>query len=211
MYCKKQTVVMAERIKAARKEKELSHLAFSELIEAETGVSIDRSSLVNYEVSNEFHSKYGSNIKMKLENLICIADTLGCSIDYLLGIDSLPDMQDSVFFRETGLSEPALKWLKNAVENKKDSELVLLNLLFVTGAIDHLLSGFAFYVLESNRTITVTDNIRGVPYKKDFSSSVERDISKFVAQENVGKALDLVRSAMDVVGRLEGADIAEEQ
>jgi len=84
------------------------------------------------------------------------------------------------------------------------------HLLFATGAIDHVLSGFAFYTLASHRTITVTDAIDGTDYTGNVSNAVERDISKFVAQQNISKALDLVRNAMEIVDREAGVTNAEE-
>lgn len=116
----------------------------------------------------------------KLENIPIIAAALSCSIAYLFGIDELPDMEDTQIFESTGLSQPALNWLRKT--NKVD--LFMLNLMFAAGAIDDVLSGISFYALKGRREIKIIDKVGETPYAKVLSDKVADDVSMFVAQQN---------------------------
>ena len=138
----------------------------------------------------------------KLENIPIVAAALRCSISYLFGVDELPDMEDTQIFESTGLTQPALNWLRKS--NKVDS--VMLNILFATGAIDDVLSGIAFYALKGRREIKVTDMVGDTPYTGAMSDKVTDDISMFVAQQNFANAARTCLEAFEGAERVTGID-----
>lgn len=107
---------MAIRLKLLREEKGLSHERLSALLQEKYGVKISKDSLMNYEVSDQYHVKAGKNQGMRVEYLRCLADFYGVSSDYLLGITTVrssnPGMRQAVEF--TGLSEEAIKAIKSS-------------------------------------------------------------------------------------------------
>ena len=90
MTREEQSVKMGKRLKALREEtplngKKMSHEKLKEKLKEIYGVEISRDSLMNYEVSDVNHSKFGTNLKMNVEYLNCLSSFYGVSTDYLLG------------------------------------------------------------------------------------------------------------------------------
>ena len=90
MTKEEQSVKMGKRLKALREEtplngKKMSHEKLKEKLKEIYGVEISRDSLMNYEVSDVNHSKFGTNLKMNVEYLNCLSSFYGVSTDYLLG------------------------------------------------------------------------------------------------------------------------------
>lgn len=131
----------------------------------------------------------------KLESIPVIAKSLGCSIAFLFGVDELPDMDDSQIHRKTGLSQPALDWLRKAGA----ADLAVLNVLFATGAIDDVLAGIAFYALRGKREIQIIDMVGDTPYPSVISDKVADDVSMFVAQQNFANAAKACLTALELV------------
>ena len=89
MTREEQSVKMGKRLKALREEtplngKKMSHEKLKEKLKEIYGVEISRDSLMNYEVSDVNHSKFGTNLKMNVEYLNCLSSFYGVSTDYLL-------------------------------------------------------------------------------------------------------------------------------
>ena len=82
---KQWSFVMAERLKQLREAKGLSHERLSSALSAQYGISISSDSLMNYEVTGEFHSKKYKNLGMRVEYLRYFSDFYNVSTDYLLG------------------------------------------------------------------------------------------------------------------------------
>lgn len=103
----------AERLKDLRKRKKLSHTQLRDEIKAKYGIDISKSTLLNYEVSDPYNTKYGSNAGMKIEFLSCFADFYGVSTDYLLGRTDTPtsNMEQRAVCEYTGLSEQTVDQL----------------------------------------------------------------------------------------------------
>ena len=77
MTREEQSVKMGKRLKALREEtplngKKMSHEKLKEKLKEIYGVEISRDSLMNYEVSDVNHSKFGTNLKMNVEYLNCL-------------------------------------------------------------------------------------------------------------------------------------------
>ena len=89
---------MGERLKILRENtfqdgKKLSHVTLRDKLKELYGIEISRDSLMNYEVSDITHSKFGTNLKMRVEYLYCLADFYGVSTDYLLGISNYKSIE----------------------------------------------------------------------------------------------------------------------
>lgn len=99
--------VMAERLKQLRKAKGLSHDKLSDALANRYGISISKDSLMNYEVSNRFHTRKGSNKGMRVEYLRYFSDFYNVSTDYLLGLTDIKATNEDVqaVCRVTGLKE----------------------------------------------------------------------------------------------------------
>ena len=54
--------IMAERLRELRESHGLSHAKLSSALENQYGINISTDSLMNYEVSNEFHTKAHKNM-----------------------------------------------------------------------------------------------------------------------------------------------------
>lgn len=114
---KQQSLTMAARLKDLRVSKGLSHEKLSKALREKYDIRISSDSLMNYEVTEEYHTKAYANQGMRAEYLRCLADFYGVSSDYLLGIADTksadPNMQASAAF--TGLSEENLEFLNKCV------------------------------------------------------------------------------------------------
>lgn len=127
----------------------------------------------------------------KLENIPVVAAALRCSVAYLFGVDTLPDMMDTQVSDRTGLAQPALDWLYKANE----ADLFMVNLMFATGAINDVVSGIAFYGLSSKREIRIVDKECNTAFTKTMHDKAADDISLFVAQQNFANAAKTCKDA----------------
>lgn len=112
--------VMAERLRALRETRGLSHYKLSKALEDRYDIKISSDSLMNYEVADANHSKKYKNMGMRVEYLRCLAKFYGVSTDYLLGLieEQTPDPTMQSACRYTGLSEKAIDVLCHCGEIK---------------------------------------------------------------------------------------------
>ena len=82
----------AERLKALRTERGISHERMSDAIKKQYGVNMSKQTLINYENAEEFSTKAGAAKGMSAERMATLADYFGVSADYLLGISDSPSM-----------------------------------------------------------------------------------------------------------------------
>ena len=111
-----QTLIIAERLKALREEKHLSHAKLSERMKNEFGLEISTTSLMNYEVSDLSHRKARKNLGMRAEYLCAFSKLYGVSTDYILGLSDTKSSNTSVqtITAATGLAECNAKLLSLA-------------------------------------------------------------------------------------------------
>ena len=124
---KKAQMVFAENLKALRKEDHYSHDTLAKEIkkryEGKTILSeregkkrksiTSKDSLISYEVADEHHSKFASNLGMRVETLLLFSDFYGVSTDYLLGLSDLPLPEEAAQTTHSylGLSEKSISYL----------------------------------------------------------------------------------------------------
>lgn len=117
----KQSLKMAERLKQLRESRKLSHQKLSEAIEQRYGVKISKDSLINYEVTDEHHTKAYKNEGMNMKYICCLANFFCVSTDYLLGTSDTRNIDtQKITALQLGLSEKAINNLQliNEVEPK---------------------------------------------------------------------------------------------
>lgn len=102
------STIMAQRLKALREEKKLSHVALKEALSSKYGIEISRDSLMNYEVVNPKSDKYKKNDGMRVEYLRCLADFYDVTTDYLLGLDTHRKRNPAAIY-ELGITEESEK------------------------------------------------------------------------------------------------------
>ncbi len=107
------SVVMAERLKTLREKRGLSHERLSKAIKEKYGIEISSDSLMNYEVSDKNHTKFGKNRGMRVQYLHCLSDFYGVSSDYILGISDVKpsDITAQSVIEYIGLSDDTVKTL----------------------------------------------------------------------------------------------------
>ena len=94
MTKEEQSVKMGKRLKILREKtllngKKMSHVELKKKLKELYGIEISRDSLMNYEVSDINHSKFGTNLKMSAEYLNCLARFYRVSTDFLLGLSDV--------------------------------------------------------------------------------------------------------------------------
>jgi transcriptional regulator with XRE-family HTH domain len=72
----------------------------------------------------------GGYSRPDMNKLLDIAKVLNCSINYLFGVDDLPDMDDSEIYRRTGLLPEAINILKS-LSKLEITDFILKNISFM--------------------------------------------------------------------------------
>ena len=135
MYIEK-SKMMAARLKELRKARKLSHEKLAVALQNKYGISISKDSLVAYEAPCEGHTRFGSNMRMSVEYIICLADYYGVTTDYLLVNTDDPSIKPAVR-TETGLSAKAVQNLAVSKGNDGSS----YNSVFVVNSLLETYSG----------------------------------------------------------------------
>ena len=104
---------LATRLNECRTESGLSHQKLAEKLRCEWNVFVQKQALINYEVDNEYHSRFHAGFGMNITYLWGFAKCFNVSADYLLGLaDSpSPNMDVRAIHDKTRLSEEAIKAL----------------------------------------------------------------------------------------------------
>ena len=156
---------MGKRLRQLRKKQGLSHEKLQAAIFEKYGVEISKDSLINYEVSDENHTKRFKNNGMRAEYLRCFSDFYHVSADFLLGLSDVPatDSTTRDICSKTGLSEGSVTRLKKYDKQGKWAE-VIDQLLLHPGLLETLYTYFFldidyFADVENDR---VADTHRGI-------------------------------------------------
>lgn len=152
---------IAQRLKQLREEKGLSHDKLSAVLKSECGIEISRDSLMNYEVTADYHVKATKNLGMSAKNLRCLADYYGVTTDYILGREEDPHRVPSAI-DQLGLTEEAVVAISSIAENGSLEQLnmllehqemgaILEKLCKVSSAIDAELAHLKMLVAQSEK------------------------------------------------------------
>ena len=106
------SIKMAKRLKELRKEKGYSYEDVSDLLSNNNG-SLSRDSLRNYEVAKENHTKSGSNLAMRADSLLALAQLYHVSTDYLLCETDIrsPEPDVALMVDYLGIGEDSIRFL----------------------------------------------------------------------------------------------------
>lgn len=77
MTLNEQSKKMGERLKALREKKGISHSKLSSELFEKYKIGFDKTTLMNYEVNCECHTKFGKNLGMGADRLFVLADFMG--------------------------------------------------------------------------------------------------------------------------------------
>lgn len=115
------SLTMGKRLKEEREKCGLSHEKLRAALLEKYGVEISKDSLINYEVSDENHTKKYKNNGMRVEYLRYFADFYGVSADWLLGLseESTVDSDIRKVCQYTGLSSGTIEFLHNLHDSRK--------------------------------------------------------------------------------------------
>lgn len=174
LFSDKQKIKTAQRLKALREERSISHATLSRELLEKCGLSISKDSLIKYEVDDIHHSSFGATKGMGSETLYCLAKYYNVATDYLLGNSDIrtPNPQMQAACEYTGLSEQAIITIKNLEKGSDayDSEspsympplLKTLNTLYENGFMTELVKAFAHFLFRiSPREETANWFLRG--------------------------------------------------
>ena len=122
MTLNEQSKKMGERLKALREKKGISHSKLSSELFEKYKIGFDKTTLMNYEVNCECHTKFGKNLGMGADRLFVLADFYGVSTDYLLGITDIPtaDINIRAICDYTGLTEASIDFLHWYISEKRN-------------------------------------------------------------------------------------------
>lgn len=112
MDMRRMSLVTARRLKAMRLKKGISHAALSRELKEKYNIDISRNSLMNYETSDQHHTKAYKNNGMKVEYLRILADYYGVSTDWLLGLSNVKSPKGKIrqTCEYTGLSQKNVEY-----------------------------------------------------------------------------------------------------
>lgn len=135
-YDEKQKIITATRLKECRNEKGLSHENLAKELKKIYNLEISALTLKNYEIIDEYHTKFESGYGMNIKYLFTFADFFEVSTDYLLGRTPIKTADTTIqaIGYETGLSEEAVVALNNAVLFQD----VANNEFYAIDALNHL-------------------------------------------------------------------------
>lgn len=120
MNTEKLSLTMGKRLKSERERLGLSHEKLRSAILEKYGVEISKDSLINYEVSDEHHTKAYKNNGMRVEYLRYFADFYGVSADWLLGLTNTrsQDIEIKQICEKIGLEEQVIIQLQGIYEGR---------------------------------------------------------------------------------------------
>lgn len=135
----KLSLKMGGRLRKLRKDRGLSYEKLQAAIYEKYGVEISKDSLINYEVSDENHTKRFKNNGMRAEYLRYFSDFYHVSADYLLALSDVkttdPTTRD--ICEKTGLSEHTVSRLMQDDKRDRWAE-VIDQLILQPGVLDTL-------------------------------------------------------------------------
>jgi hypothetical protein len=128
MQNKDLSLVTSKRLKKLRNEMGISHSKLAAALVEKYNIRISSDVLKNYEVTDEFHTKFNAVKGMNIEYLFCLAEFYGVSTDYLLGKSDIksPNIKKIEMHKKIGLNDEAINVLEKVNKTQKDT-LYLLN------------------------------------------------------------------------------------
>ena len=210
-----QSYIMAKRLKDLRGDYDLSHEGLSKELYDRYGVKISSDSLMNYEVTDPYHTKARKNQGMRIEYLSILSDFYGVSSDYLMGRSNAKsiDQNMSAVMEFTGLTERSVESIRilhtteHLAKNLNVLNWLLSNLYFIINIMSYIddykvkcqdffaLNNAYFNLMDSydDRGIAIDEEINRElteRYKVVCESEDKKDIVLFRINKLFGEILD---------------------
>lgn len=180
--------LIATRIKTLRKSKNLSHQTLANELTQKYNIKISKDSLIQYEITDEYHAKWDKVKGMNIEYLYCIADYFKVSTDYLLGNTPNPTQNKNLdaVCNYTGLSEKAIESLV-ILKNKSDSRayIDLLSCIIADCNFEYFLGLLEGYIVPNSQETTASFSMSSVTFNN-------KDICAFAASNALRNILENV-------------------
>ena len=149
----KLSLKMGGRLRKLRKDRGLSYEKLQAAIYEKYGVEISKDSLINYEVSDENHTKRFKNNGMRAEYLRYFSDFYHVSADYLLALSDVkttdPTTRD--ICEKTGLSEHTVSRLMQ--DDKRDRWAEVIDQLVLHPGVLDALHAYLFFDVDYFATV----------------------------------------------------------
>ena len=149
----KLSLKMGGRLRKLRKDRGLSYEKLQAAISEKYGVEISKDSLINYEVSDENHTKRFKNNGMRAEYLRYFSDFYRVSADYLLALSDVkttdPTARD--ICEKTGLSENTVTQLMR--HDKRDRWAEVIDQLVLHPDLLDALHAYLFFDVDYFATV----------------------------------------------------------
>lgn len=153
MNKEKLSLKMGERLRKLRKSRGLSYERLQAAISEKYGVEISKDSLINYEVSDENHTKRFKNNGMRVEYLRYFSDFYHVSADYLLALSDIKatDSTTRDICEKTGLSEHTVSRLMQ--DDKRDRWAEVIDQLVLHPGVLDALHAYLFFDVDYFATV----------------------------------------------------------
>lgn len=187
-----------ERLQDLRKERKWSYETLERKL-SERGNPIDRNTLWIFEVDESFHPKYQRTRKMRIEQLVALADIFDVSVEYLLGISDYRKREYQGIGKELNLTPSAVDRLKDLQKDR--SAMYIFNRLLVN-------DGFIRAIRNLRKAVTAEKlhQIRSAPNMKPGSSNPQ----ELENARNVLRKYGLIDAPARLVSRYHARNAVEE-
>jgi len=160
-------ITLAKKLKELRNSKGLSHEKLSTLLKNEFGLEISKQALINYEVTDEYHTKFAAGFGMNINYLKTFADFYKVSPNYLLGISKVKsgNADDEALAKRFGLGDASIRNLTSLKELVECIHIPILrtdfiDMLFGHPFFRHIFKGIMDYISKYAHAI-----MSGTPYE----------------------------------------------
>lgn len=183
MFDTERKKLIATRIKTLRKSKNLSHQTLANELSQKYKIKISKDSLIQYEITDEYHAKWDKVKGMNIEYLYCIADYFKVSTDYLLGNTPNPtqDKNLDAVCKYTELSEKAIE------------KIIIHKNWYTSPVVSQILESFEFW--EFVRLFEIAEI-----YKEFLQPNGGYIASGILSKLNENNIPDVYRKALILIG-----------
>lgn len=205
MNKEKLSLKMGERLRKLRKSRGLSYERLQAAISEKYGVEISKDSLINYEVSDENHTKRFKNNGMRVEYLRYFSDFYHVSADYLLALSDIKatDSTTRDIYEKTGLSEHTISRLMQ--DDKRNRWAEVIDQLLLHPGLLEALHIYLFFDVDYFSTMDSNDRKKAVILRTDTKGMEKHGVPVYPHMMDSALMLEVQRELSDIRKRLKKA------
>lgn len=205
MNKEKLSLKMGERLRKLRKSRGLSYERLQAAISEKYGVEISKDSLINYEVSDENHTKRFKNNGMRVEYLRYFSDFYHVSADYLLALSDIKatDSTTRDICEKTGLSEHTISRLMQ--DDKRNRWAEVIDQLLLHPGLLEALHIYLFFDVDYFSTMDSNDRKKAVILRTDTKGMEKHGVPVYPHMMDSALMLEVQRELSDIRKRLKKA------